>query len=151
MFDVWGYLSGGFLVLEALAWTNDTTRATALTTQDGVYVKSGDATRRYLGSYRTLAASQIEDTVLRRFVFNYYNRVPRSMVRGESTTTWTYSTASYRQVNNSTSNQISAVIGVSEDSITVIACNTVLSSGATGRPVAGGIGINSTTVNSARS
>ena len=33
-YDVFGYISGGALALELLAWTNDTTRATAVTLQD---------------------------------------------------------------------------------------------------------------------
>ena len=39
-YDVWGYNSSGSATLEVLAWTNDTTRATAIALQNGVYVKS---------------------------------------------------------------------------------------------------------------
>ena len=47
-YDVFLYDNSGTLTLElSAAWTNDTTRADALTTQDGVYVKSGATTRRW--------------------------------------------------------------------------------------------------------
>ena len=76
MYDVFCYNNSGAATLEVLAWTNDTTRATALVLQNGVYVKSGATTRRYLGSFRTTGVSgQTEDSVANRFVWNYYNRV----------------------------------------------------------------------------
>jgi hypothetical protein len=51
LYDVFCYANSGVPTLEFLVWTNDTTRATALTLQNGVLVKSGDATRRYLGTF----------------------------------------------------------------------------------------------------
>lgn len=118
MYDVWLIDSSGTLGLELLAWTNDTTRATALTTQDGVYVKNGDATRRYLGSIRTTTSSgQTEDSLLKRFVWNEYNRIERPLRRLESTSTWTYSTATFRQANASTANQVAVIVGVAENMI----------------------------------
>lgn len=50
-YDVFCYANLGVPTLEFLVWTNDTTRATALTLQDGVLVKTGAATRRYLGTF----------------------------------------------------------------------------------------------------
>jgi hypothetical protein len=52
-YDVLGYNNSGTLALDLVAWTNGTTRATALARQDGVLVKSGATTRRYLGTLRT--------------------------------------------------------------------------------------------------
>ena len=79
-FDIFAYSDSGTVTLEALNWTNDTTRATALTTQDGVLVKTGVTTRRYLGTGRTTAVEgQIEDSVALRFLWNYYNRVERRL------------------------------------------------------------------------
>lgn len=150
MYDVWGYLSAGALVLELLAWTNDTTRATAITTQDGIYVKSGDATRRYLGSFRTTTVSgQTEDSKTKRYVWNYYNRVERPLIRVETTANWTYSTATWRQANNSTSNQVDVVVGVLEDRLYICLISEVGNNTATSRPASNGIGIDSTTVVSA--
>jgi len=117
MYDAWLIDNGSApnAALELTAWTNDTTRATALTTQDGVYVKTGAATRLYLGSFRTTAAAgQTEDSVTKRYVWNYYNRVPRTLLRTETTASWNYNTATWRQANNSTANQVDLVVGVQE-------------------------------------
>ena len=115
MYDVFLYNNAGTLTLEALAWTNDTTRATALTTQDGVLVKSGATTRRYLGSFRTTTVSgQTEDSLTKRYLWNFSHRVRRAVQRLEATATWTYTTAAFRQANASSSNQIAVVVGVAE-------------------------------------
>jgi hypothetical protein len=101
--------------LEVLAWTNDTTRATALTYQDGVLVKNGDATRRYIGSFRTDGSNHAEDSVANRYLWNYYNRVSRRMSKAFNATSWTYTTATWRQANGSTANQLNFLVGVAED------------------------------------
>ena len=52
VYDVFCYANAsGVPTLEFLVWTNTTTRATALVYQNGVLVKSGDATRRWMGSF----------------------------------------------------------------------------------------------------
>lgn len=44
-YDVFAYNNSGTVALDSIvAWTNDTTRATALALQDGIYVKSGALT-----------------------------------------------------------------------------------------------------------
>lgn len=151
MHDVFAYNNAGVVALEALAWTNDTTRATALVKQDGVLVKSGATTRRYIGSYRTTTASgQTEDSYAKRYVYNYYNRVKRPMYAIESTATWNYSTASFRQANGATTNQLDFIVGFSEDSVFASVMVKAFTSTATVRTCTVGIGLDSTTVNSAR-
>lgn len=91
-YDVFGYLSAGALVLESLAWTNGTTRATAVTLQDGRYCKSGDKTRLLLGTFYTTATTTTEDSAKHRFLSNVYNKVERRLfvsVAGETTTSGT--------------------------------------------------------------
>ncbi len=150
MYDVFCFNSSGTATLEVLAWTNDTTRATALVLQDGIYVKSGATTRRYLGSFRTTGTSgQTEDSLVKRYLWNYYNRCLRPMKAVDATASWNYSTATYRQANANTANQLDMVIGVSEDQVIAHATHKGVSSGATQRAVGTGIGIDSTTVNSA--
>lgn len=150
MYDVWVYNNSGTAALELLAWTNDTTRATALTTQNGIYVKTGVTTRRYVGSFRTTTVSgQTEDSVAKRYVWNYYNRSERPMTRIETTDSWTYSTTSFQQANAAAANQLDCVIGVSEDQVEALVFAKSSSSTATARNVTVGIGINSTTVSSA--
>lgn len=103
-YDVFIYDNAGTLTLElSAAWTNDTTRADALTTQDGVYVKSGATTRLYLGTIRASASNQTEDSEKRRFVWNLYNRVTKPLfAQITGTASYTYTTATVRAVNANT-------------------------------------------------
>jgi hypothetical protein len=117
MYDIFVYDSSG-LTLEAVAWTNDTTRATALAVQDGVYVKNGATGRRYVGSFRTTAVSgQTEDSFLKRTLWNYYNRVDRPFRVFDATNSWNYTTAAYQMANSPAENRCFMVIGVSEDAV----------------------------------
>ena|SRR3990167_733402 len=116
-FDIFAYNNGGTLALETTNWTNDTTRATALVLQDGVYVRSGGTTRRYIGTGRTTGVSgQCEDSLAKRFLWNYYNRVDRYMERNEATE-HTYTTASFRQWNNAALTKAEFIVGIVEDPI----------------------------------
>lgn len=116
-YDVFAYDNAGTVTLETLAWTNATTRATALAYQDGVLVKSGAATRRYLGTVYATGTNQVDDSAAKRHLWNYYHRRARPMRVLEATNSWTYSTATLRQANAATANQLDFVIGVSEDTV----------------------------------
>lgn len=116
-YDVFCYNNSGTPTLEFTAWSGDTTRATALAYQDGILVKTGATTRRYLGTFRTTATTTTEDSKAKRYLWNYYNRRRRSMERIDSTASWTYTTQTFRQANNSTSNQLNFLIGVAEDDV----------------------------------
>ena len=83
--DVFLYDNAGTLTLNLVEWSNDTTRATALTVQDGVYVKNGALGYLYLGTLRTSASGTAADSVIQRFVWNYYNRITRQIYRTEDT------------------------------------------------------------------
>lgn len=144
-YDVFCYDNAGTPTLEFLAWTNGTTRATALAYQDGILVKSGAATRRYLGTFYTTSTTQTEDSVLKRFLWNYYNRAIRPMARKESTATWTYAVAAtWRQANGATANKVEVVVGVAEDAVSLNVISASYGSTA-GDYAAVDIGINSTT------
>lgn len=150
MYDVFLDYNGGTPQLATTAWTNDTTRATALTTQDGVYVQTGNTDWRFLGCFRTTGSSgQTEDSLTKRYVFNYYNRVQRSLRRIDTTNSWSWSTASFQQANASTANQVDVVTGVSEDAINLTVIGQFTNSGATIRYATVGIGVDSTSANSA--
>lgn len=145
-YDVFCYDNSGTPTLELTAWTNATTRATALTTQDGVLVKSGSTTRRYLGTIRTTGSTgQCEDSLTKRFVWNYYNRRPRTVYRTDTTNSWNYSTQTWRQQNNSTSNQVAFVRGIDQDAVSLTYAIAASSSTTTGRTVRTAIGLDSTT------
>jgi hypothetical protein len=114
-FDIFVFNNAGTLTLEAVAWTNDTTRATALVTQDGVYVKSGTVTKRYLGTGRTTGVSgQTEDSSVNRFLWNYYNRLSRS---GLNTFTSSRTTTSTTMTELNSEIRINFVVGVVDDAI----------------------------------
>src|SRR5574337_102816 len=112
-YDVFAYNNSGTLALEiGPAWSSNTARATALVLQDGVYVKSAATTRRYLGTFRTTSTTTTEDSAANRFLFNAQNQVPRPMSRNDSTASWTYTTATWRQANGSSANQVAWVDGI---------------------------------------
>lgn len=119
MHDVFLDYNAGVPSLSVLAWTNDTTRATALALQNGVLVKSGTTTSKYLGSFRTLTASQTEDSFANRLLWNYYNRVKRPMRILEGTDNWNYTLGTIRQANANAANQVGVVVGVAEVEIAV--------------------------------
>jgi hypothetical protein len=115
MYDVFVYDNSGTPTLELLAWTNDTTRATALVRQDGHWCKTGDLTRLYVGSFRTTGVSgETEDSAVKRFVWNYYHQVQRPLRKlvALDGSGWSYSTATWRQADADASNQVEVVIGV---------------------------------------
>jgi len=102
-YDIFAYWSGSAVVLEALAWSTLTARATAIVRQDGVWVKSGDATRRYIGTIIINASGgQTDDAYTKRFVWNLQNRVKRPCWTTNTTNSWTYATAANREHNNGT-------------------------------------------------
>lgn len=120
-YDIFAYDVSGTLTLEAVAWTNDTTRATALVKQDGVWVKTGATARRYVGTIRTTATiGQCEDsrggsnTIARRYVFNADNRLARPMIVTEPTSTWSYTTSTWRRMNNNSNLEARFVLGLDD-------------------------------------
>lgn len=117
-YDVFCYDNVGTPTLEVLAWSNDTTRATALAYQDGILCKAGALTRRYLGTFYTTSTTTTEDSAANRYLWNYYHRVVRLMKRRDATASWNYTTATWRQANGSTANQLNFVVGLAEDAIT---------------------------------
>ncbi|MHB1098088.1 MAG: hypothetical protein ACYCZR_00910 [Burkholderiales bacterium] len=148
--DVFVYDNAGVLTLDVVVWTNDTTRATALVLQNGVYVKNGATNRRYVGTFYSTSAGngQIEDSAAKRYLWNYYNRVDRQMYVRDITNTWTYSVATWRQANGSTANQLDFVIGVIEEPVQAQLIAHVNSSNSSA--VAVGIGADTTTASSAQ-
>jgi hypothetical protein len=139
-YDVFIYDNAGTLTLELLVWTNDTTRATGVTRQDGVVVKSGDATRRLLGTIYTTSTTTTEDSLVKRYVWNMNNRVTRRMFVTDATASWSYSTATIRQANGSTANQLDWVSGLNEDTIACSLNAGVVNSTSTLRAILSGFG-----------
>ena len=110
-YDIWVYNNSGTATLDSTIWTNDTTRATALAYQDGVLVKSGATTRRYVGTIRiNSTGGQCEDTIIWRGVYNEYNKVFRELYVNEATS-HTYNGAARKWNNSDTNNLIKFVLG----------------------------------------
>lgn len=147
-YDVFIYDNSGTLTLElSAAWDADNvTRTDALTTQDGVTVKSGATTRLWLGTIRASGSNTTEDSVTKRFVWNAYNQNERTLKIVESTSSWTYNSTTLRQVRAQTSNRVEAVNGGVGTRIFVQAMMAASDTGSCG--VFTTIGVDSTTVSS---
>jgi len=144
-YDVWAYWTGAAVALElSAAWTNDTTRATALARDSGAWVKSGDATRLYVGTIRTTGTTHTQDSQLKRFVWNHFNRTPRMMQRAKIGA-HSYSTATWRAWNNDAANsQIEYVLGLADQAISAAVSSNI---GGTAAEARLGIGVDSTSAN----
>lgn len=143
-YDIFAYNNSGAVALEKLVWTNPTTRATALARQDGVLVKAGDATRRYLGTFYTTSTTTTEDSAAKRYLSNYAHAQPRRMQVLASVSTWTYGTATWRQANADTSYQVNWVTGVDERPVSLMAV-TVAQNPTANILIGGAIGVDTIT------
>jgi hypothetical protein len=115
-YDIFAYGESGKVLTDILAWNTDTARATALTRQDGVWVLSGNASRRYIGTIRTTtdALGRTEDSNARRFVYNEYNQRFRKLYAADTGGSHTYNAASYRAWNGAATagtSQVLLVVG----------------------------------------
>jgi len=144
-YDVFLYDNSGTLTLEAVAWSSDTGRATALTTQDGVYVKSGSTNKRYVGTFRTTSTTTTEDSRAKRFVWNMDNRAPRPMRVIDTTDNWSNASGTMRQANANTANQLDMVRGLDEDAVTATVKAAGTATGTTGQNLIVAVGLDSTT------
>jgi hypothetical protein len=100
-YDVFAYVWGGvrgILKLELNAWADPNTRKDTLVYYNGFLCKTGDPTRRYLGSIYIGTAGLVQDwsnyqgtsqNPSKRFVWNLYNRVRRDCQMFDATVGWT--------------------------------------------------------------
>jgi hypothetical protein len=138
-------------------WTSNTARGTGAGTTElvsvlGTYlnavaITNGPAAQRgtYVGTVRSDASSQINDSLLLRHVWNQYNRTSRRLSVVDATATWTYSVLAYRQANGSTANQVSIVCGQNEDIVSLNCASRVGNDTNTPRVVLSSIGLDTTT------
>jgi hypothetical protein len=147
------------------AWTSDSARGTGAGTTElqiygGVWTNKNSMTCRYgnattftcavnqctyVGSNRMVAAGQAEDSLVKRFVWNAYNQSNREMKRVDTTASWNYSTAGFRQSNGNAANQIEFLIGLSGGQVDAEFYQTISSSTGTPRPSNISIALDSTT------
>ncbi len=150
-FDVFARAVSSSVQLSSIAWTNDTTRATPISSQNGVFVNSSGALR-YLGSYATNANAVAEDSYANRLLSNF-NAVERELYFQSTTTTWN-STSGVSStpipVNQQTSNRLNVMIGLSERPVEVktVSLARAITSG-TGSYISG-VGLDNTSAFSAK-
>lgn len=161
VYDVFVWLDGSTMrATRGPLWDSDTSRGTGagkseLEFFEGRWVNAqaitnGPAARRglYVGTIASDASSQINDSLAKRDVWNTYWRVPRAMKVVDTTDSWNYTTATFRQARATTSNQLEYVVGLSEDRVEArVLAMATNSGGITVTTV--GIGVDSTSVNSA--
>jgi hypothetical protein len=119
LYDVFAYPAGGQVALElGPAWTGDITRATAVvpagqtSAGGGVYVKSGNPSRRYLGTI-LVKGGNVTDSKAARGLWNLYNQQPRHFRTAPPTTTaYTYTTATWRLAGADAKNSFEWVQGL---------------------------------------
>ncbi len=155
-YDVFLYDNSGTLtIVLSAAWTSATARHDALGLQDGVLVLGSDASKRYLGTLRTTGTTTTEDSGGitgttqvggKRFLWNQYNQVRRTLNVIDTTATWAYSTGTIRQAHGVATNQVEYVTGDAASSLDarVICAVSLVSNSA--RAAIVGVGIDSTTV-----
>lgn len=103
----------------------------------------------YVGSFRTTADGVTEDSLVKRFIFNAYNREPRPFLRRDPAASWTYSLATFRQANANAANQVAYLAGLTGSMLRLDINGIASNSSATPATTFVGIGIDSTTVSSA--
>src|SRR5262249_35002049 len=83
-----------------------------------------------VGGFRASADGQTEDSYAARYLSNLILQEKRPMKVTESTDTWNYSTASFRQANSSTSNRLKYFTCLSGREITAVAAGAAQGSAA---------------------
>lgn len=146
-YDVYAYWTGESVDLEFVAWSSDLARVADLERKHGVRVKPGDPTRRFVGTFRTTSTTTTADSFTKRFLWNADNQVDRVMIVNESTSSWDYTTASWRLVRGSSANSVEYVMGENEILDAQALNSHATTSGAV--DAGGGIGIDSSSGNSA--
>jgi hypothetical protein len=89
------------VTLSSVAWSGLNSPPTR-GTQDGRLTKNGDATSLLVGTIYLNGSSQVTDNTATRGINNLYNQIPRALFANDSTTSWTYGTATIRAANSNT-------------------------------------------------
>ena len=137
LYDMFVWSDGGtFRCTRGPAWSSATARGTGagtteLNTVNGVLVNKNAITNgpaagfgTYVGTIASNGSSTIDfilggasngGTAAFLNVWNAYNRTKTVTYVQDTTTSWTYGTASYRSANNSTGNRVTFVSGLQRD------------------------------------
>lgn len=115
--DVFGYNDAGNLALEKVVWAGNNTRDVDLALIDGVPIKTGEPTKRYLGTFRGTDSDNAGDWDEQRFVWNFNNRVRRKLFKATSDNSWLLpdSATAWRGWNSSDATAVEIVTGLLTD------------------------------------
>jgi hypothetical protein len=136
-YDIFIYSNSGVPTLTfSSGWSTSFSRTDTVNLFQGVYTFATDRTRRYLGTIAATSATTTEDSLTRRRLWNYYNRVPRHMYVVETTDSWSHTSTFTRQTNANSANVLGWIQGFPE--VLAMAYATAISTGdATSRPMEG--------------
>ncbi|PTY03889.1 hypothetical protein DB346_03045 [Verrucomicrobia bacterium LW23] len=160
-FDVFAYDNSGTVAIEVAQWdttggaggTDSQTRVSvSLTWQDGVLVKNGDATRRFLGTIRSSGTNTVEDSTSRSYVWNTDNQVEKVLRATDTTDNWDYTVATYREANGSSTvgtSRVEYIDGLGRGLVRA-RVHSIVYNASSLTTVASGIGIDSSSTNSAQ-
>ncbi len=153
------------------AWSSDTARSNAISLLSGIYTNTSSIVLKtdttsstttvaanqatYIGTFRASANGQTSmtygptaNTLAQLFVWNAYNRVPQCGSVTETTDTWTYTTATWRSMNNNANTRINFIQGLSCENISALVRDNVGTS--VTNQISVGIGVDATNANSAQ-
>lgn len=174
-FDIYRIKDGGtYRIGTGPAWSTDTARGSGAGTTEvhlfgntGIWTNVNTILIRYgsnsgdtvsvpadqavlIGSVRMTANGQTEDSSAKRFLYNVFDQVPRLLRNAtETTDTWNYTTATFRQANGSASNQLDVVVGLPGNLLSAEVYG--LASNSSGNVfIAVGIGVDLTNTNAAQ-
>jgi hypothetical protein len=128
VYDVVLYLNGsGDLTLDLMpAWTNDTTRSSAVSLQNGVLVntsgftavRSGDSVSAgraiVVGTICMTGTSTTADSSANRYVWNLRHQVAKPLRYDSGSASHSYTSSTIRAFNNSSSSRVGVVCGLSQ-------------------------------------
>lgn len=113
------YLNNGNLALTTRAWSSNTNRGLELDRNGIVYSLNLGTGNLAKATYIATAymegsanSGKTNTTETMRNLYNAYNQVPKILLRKETTSSWTYSTPSWRSLNNSTANRVTLLDGI---------------------------------------
>lgn len=156
LYDFWLYSNNGSVAVElnSTPWDSDTARNASheITQIDGVYYKAADTTRMLLGTFYTTSTTETQDTTRQRLLWCQFNQRWRNcgFVQANTLNSYTYTNLTPRQMGGLSANQVELVCGIANYS-NVWLMATHISSTVSSEARVTGIGIDSSTVESAQS
>lgn len=150
-YDVFAQDVAGVVTLSLSdAWASNVARTDALARQDGALVLAADHSKLWVGTLRATGAATTEDSQLNRFLWNAYNRVDRKLKVTDPASSWAYAGAGvWRQANANAANAVHVLCGDAATYVRARVLGQVSAAAGVTNQAAVGIGIDSTTVNSA--